>query len=69
MTICVAGAVYDGKDGKDPCGAEDMFRCDETECVPQDTRCNGISECKNGLDESVQECGESYFCHMQPVKV
>ena len=28
------------------------------QCIPRDQKCNGISECSNGADESVANCGK-----------
>ena len=42
----------------DECDEPHMFRCDVTSCVSRSRRCNGVSECANGRDESVAECGE-----------
>uniref|UniRef100_A0A0L8HUC8 Uncharacterized protein n=1 Tax=Octopus bimaculoides TaxID=37653 RepID=A0A0L8HUC8_OCTBM len=42
-----------------PCQTENAFTCDETskECISAEQKCNGISECSNGFDESVKTCG------------
>ncbi|XP_064080613.1 G-protein coupled receptor GRL101-like [Macrobrachium nipponense] len=35
-----------------------LFHCGRPgECVPLDQRCNGVSDCTDGADESVGECG------------
>ncbi|KAK6167360.1 hypothetical protein SNE40_021407 [Patella caerulea] len=43
------------------CSLESSFKCDLeseiAECVDQSLVCNGISECLNGRDESVEICG------------
>ncbi|XP_071443294.1 G-protein coupled receptor GRL101-like [Hetaerina americana] len=40
-------------------GVGAVFRCDSPEevCLPAESRCNGITECEGGEDESVAECG------------
>ncbi|XP_029633576.2 G-protein coupled receptor GRL101 isoform X2 [Octopus sinensis] len=42
-----------------PCQTENAFTCDEAskECISAEQKCNGISECSNGFDESVKTCG------------
>ncbi|GAB1600041.1 G-protein coupled receptor GRL101-like, partial [Argonauta hians] len=42
-----------------PCKMENSFTCDEAkkECIAAEKKCNGISECSNGYDESVKSCG------------
>ncbi len=44
------------------CGKKGAFLCDtlsmEEECVDESQLCNGISECLNGRDESIEVCGE-----------
>ena len=41
------------------CDPEVTFTCslEPLECIPKDLVCNGVSECVNGLDESVTMCG------------
>ena len=43
------------------CDSEDIFICqtDPLECIEKEATCNGIAECSNGHDESVQTCGKS----------
>ncbi|XP_054710928.1 uncharacterized protein LOC129220525 [Uloborus diversus] len=38
------------------CDQPNPFKCNETECIPQSQRCNGVSECTNGADEV--NCGD-----------
>ncbi|KAK7483114.1 hypothetical protein BaRGS_00025610 [Batillaria attramentaria] len=42
------------------CDEDWSFTCDEarTECIDPSLTCNGVSECRNGRDESVEQCGE-----------
>ncbi|CAE1285336.1 G-protein coupled receptor GRL101 [Acanthosepion pharaonis] len=42
-----------------PCQSDEVFHCDgdNQNCIPQALKCNGISECSNGRDESVKICG------------
>ncbi|XP_014663557.1 PREDICTED: G-protein coupled receptor GRL101-like [Priapulus caudatus] len=37
--------------------SEDVFACDDRQCIPVAQKCNGIAECKNGYDESPYVCG------------
>ncbi|KAF6202508.1 hypothetical protein GE061_002904 [Apolygus lucorum] len=34
-----------------------VFRCDESSCVSKSSVCNGVPDCPDGQDESVQQCG------------
>ena len=40
------------------CDEADTFHCDSSLCIDGDKKCNGVSECRNGIDESVATCGE-----------
>ena len=40
------------------CSEPDEFLCGSGQCISSDKRCNGISECIDGRDESVSVCGE-----------
>lgn len=52
----VTDGVYDKT--SDMCEKEDVFNCgDGGLCIPPEQKCNGISECHNGADESVEQCG------------
>ena len=46
------------------CKDDDSFKCDVTmtECIDPGLTCNGIAECRNGNDESVEICGECFDC-------
>uniref|UniRef100_T1IEK7 Uncharacterized protein n=1 Tax=Rhodnius prolixus TaxID=13249 RepID=T1IEK7_RHOPR len=35
-----------------------VFHCSSGVCVPADVLCNGIPDCENGMDESIQQCGK-----------
>ncbi|KAH3712735.1 hypothetical protein DPMN_072490, partial [Dreissena polymorpha] len=41
------------------CHGDAMFLCssEPIKCIPVGMKCNGVSECSNGADESVQNCG------------
>ena len=46
--------------GRD-CRLKKPFYCEgrsRDECIDQTLTCNGISECSNGRDESIEICGE-----------
>ena len=39
------------------CDVIDAFRCGDGTCIQEMFKCNGVSECRNGLDEKV--CGKA----------
>ena len=43
------------------CGLPETFHCDDknVQCIESSKKCNGISECHGGFDESVIVCGEN----------
>ncbi|KAK9502821.1 hypothetical protein O3M35_011522 [Rhynocoris fuscipes] len=43
---------------------EPVFHCTSNTCVPAKLLCNGIPDCDNGIDESVQQCGKSHFIYL-----
>ena len=48
-------------DDKNECNMEDPFYCEvkgQGACIHQSQTCNGISECTNGKDETVEICGK-----------
>ncbi|XP_025091011.1 G-protein coupled receptor GRL101-like [Pomacea canaliculata] len=54
------GEVVEDEDATKSLCAEDWsFKCDESmqECIDPKFLCNGVSECLNGRDESVEQCG------------
>ena len=52
------------KDVLQSCDPLTYFRCteDPLECIPKESTCNGVSECKNAADESVGICGKWTLC-------
>lgn len=43
------------------CSGSDVIKCDNASdiCFQRESMCDGISDCPNSFDESVQMCGES----------
>jgi len=37
---------------------QNIYRCDDTHCIPKSLVCNGIPDCFQAQDEVVSECGE-----------
>ena len=54
------GVALEEEEQNTLCKADDSFKCDDTmtECIDPGLTCNGIAECRSGMDESVEICGE-----------
>ncbi|XP_052762517.1 G-protein coupled receptor GRL101-like isoform X2 [Mya arenaria] len=68
LAYCCKGISADTT-GAVKCSDLTMFQCSEDplECIESHLKCNGVSECANGADESVLACGclpNEFQCNM-----
>ncbi|XP_041362016.1 G-protein coupled receptor GRL101-like [Gigantopelta aegis] len=51
--------LSDGPEGSRECSETEAFQCDEQlqACIDKSLVCDGVSQCRNGYDESVAICG------------
>lgn len=56
-------ATEEAIDSKSLCDHDLVATCgnDTKSCFYLDSKCNGVSDCPNGFDESVEMCGKSLF--------